>query len=81
MVQNAEIKEAVVKTKIIFEGKIRPGTYYEGTYRYPKTRKDKFGILKPGHRRSFLISTKYGQLHLPQCYGYKKVRITLEEIK
>lgn len=70
-------------SKILFRGKAEVGTRWCGTRIQTKRYKDKFGIIKVGESRSCHISTKWGQLSIPNykdmnLYGNKKIKITVE---
>lgn len=66
----------------IFKGKVvRPEIRYVGNLYKPKTTKDRFGELRRGQVRSFLINTRWGQLHASSTFGGKNIEIIVRETK
>jgi len=67
---------------IIFEGRVPVYISLIGTRWQPKKKKDRFGKIPKGGTRRATINTIWGQLNLPPYrWGYKKIIITVEELK
>jgi hypothetical protein len=81
MLQQKDNVRRSTKEVTIFKGKVKPGIGYVGQRRQPNVIEDKFGELWLGQVRTFLINTRWGQLHASSTFGGKDIEIIVRETK